>query len=152
MTFGTDWPGVFIRGDNAGAYALALQDALELDPNNFELRSLLNTLQSCIEPLQAPAQELRPFPQCLPTISPLKATEALLQAGLHARLNDDLSIIGGSHRTSEAEVNIVHNGFILRPTNDGLYTFSNEALHESPPMTLKEALNKALQYALPLKP
>lgn len=28
MQFGDDWPGVFIRGDNAAGYALALQDIL----------------------------------------------------------------------------------------------------------------------------
>lgn len=29
MQFGTDWPGVFIRGDNAAYYAMALQTHLE---------------------------------------------------------------------------------------------------------------------------
>jgi len=29
VQFGDDWPGVFIRGDNAFAYSMALSDALE---------------------------------------------------------------------------------------------------------------------------
>jgi hypothetical protein len=65
MAFGSDWPGVFIRGDNALAYTLALQDALNHDPDNPELRSLLSLLSSC----QCPAPttvHLNPFTECLP--------------------------------------------------------------------------------------
>ena len=28
MSFGDDWPGVFIRGDNAMAYSIAVKDAI----------------------------------------------------------------------------------------------------------------------------
>jgi hypothetical protein len=58
--FGDDWPGVFIRGDNALWYAHLLKSALadsaayrksitgeELDLNNMQLQGLLSDLESC---------------------------------------------------------------------------------------------------------
>jgi len=47
--FGDDWPGVFIRGDNAFAYALALQAVLDGRADVFakaSAGSLLKLLQS----------------------------------------------------------------------------------------------------------
>jgi len=58
VQFGDDWPGVFIRGDNAGWYAHILGsflDDLKNDPNYKEryvdiiqLEGLKNILQGCI--------------------------------------------------------------------------------------------------------
>jgi hypothetical protein len=52
LQFGDDWPGVFIRGDNALADAQALDAALRLLPADaWPVRAMLeglrNTLQSC---------------------------------------------------------------------------------------------------------
>lgn len=57
LQFGDDWPGVFIRGDNAAAYAMNLQllleseafkDTLSLDVFAMTtLRGLLALLGSC---------------------------------------------------------------------------------------------------------
>jgi hypothetical protein len=53
MQFGDDWPGVFIRGDNAlMGYAPAVERALYvLGPRDWvakaQLEGLLETLQSC---------------------------------------------------------------------------------------------------------
>jgi len=54
MVFGDDWPGVFIRGDNAWAYTNALKEALAaLDGtamNEYffaELNGLADLLSSC---------------------------------------------------------------------------------------------------------
>jgi hypothetical protein len=65
LAFGTDWPGVFIRGDNALAYTLALDEAIAQDPDNLQLQSLRNTLASCQSPAPT-AVTLRPFEDCLP--------------------------------------------------------------------------------------
>lgn len=35
VQFGDDWPGVFVRGDNAFGYAMALQEAMEKIPEGF---------------------------------------------------------------------------------------------------------------------
>ncbi len=51
VQFGKDWPGVFIRGDNAFMFASALRDKLEGKScilNDSVLRGLLSDLQSCI--------------------------------------------------------------------------------------------------------
>lgn len=52
MQFGEDWPGVFIRGDNALFDAMALRQAAELLPEDAwllkaQLSGLANTLGSC---------------------------------------------------------------------------------------------------------
>lgn len=52
MQFGDDWPGVFIRGDNALYDSYMLNEALKLIPEDrwdiaSVLRGLLHTLQSC---------------------------------------------------------------------------------------------------------
>lgn len=53
MQFGADWPGVFIRGDNAFHYAWALQkilDALDSSANPINVsvaRGLVELLRSC---------------------------------------------------------------------------------------------------------
>ena len=61
MSFGDDWPGVFIRGDNAMAYSIAVKDAImrlegkaATEENAVQgyvvlgfLRSLAELLESC---------------------------------------------------------------------------------------------------------
>lgn len=48
VQFGDDWPGTFIRGDNAGYYALILGSVLkgEIPLDDFVARSVLSGLQS----------------------------------------------------------------------------------------------------------
>lgn len=40
MQFGDDWPGVFIRGDNAFAYSLGLEIAIKRMPNESGIDAL----------------------------------------------------------------------------------------------------------------
>lgn len=50
VRFGDDWPGVFIRGDNAMWYALLLKQLLEGrgdELNKMQLRGLADDLASC---------------------------------------------------------------------------------------------------------
>lgn len=54
MAFGDDWPGIFIRGDNAAYYAMTLQQFLE-DPAGMkdtlwhaQLDNLVSLLSGCI--------------------------------------------------------------------------------------------------------
>lgn len=59
MQFRDDWPGVFIRGDNAFAMAMALEQAL-LGGNqiaNAQARSIIGTLRSCIVSTERPVVE-----------------------------------------------------------------------------------------------
>ncbi len=45
VQFGNDWPGVFVRGDNALGYALALDACKSDDPvAEFNLRALARLL------------------------------------------------------------------------------------------------------------
>ncbi len=57
IQFGDDWPGVFIRGDNALQYAMVLEQAVQCvskkDQHEFMLqimvlRGLVETLKSCM--------------------------------------------------------------------------------------------------------
>ncbi len=52
IQFGEDWPGVFIRGDNAAYYALALGEALHELPadsrNQFCMGEVLRGLQGLL--------------------------------------------------------------------------------------------------------
>lgn len=71
IQFGEDWPGYFIRGDNAGYLAMVLKEVLdrtESEDNileNIPLRGLVQGLQSSNVSSGEPVQELRPFDQCL---------------------------------------------------------------------------------------
>jgi len=56
MQFGDDWPGVFLRGDQAFAYAIALKKVLDalpsaekVLPSFLSLKGLIDTLRSCRE-------------------------------------------------------------------------------------------------------
>lgn len=73
MQFGDDWPGVFIRGDNAGWYAMMLQGLLD-DLEDSEqrdsygiaiitLRGLVNLLSNSNVEVADP-QLLKPFDEC----------------------------------------------------------------------------------------
>lgn len=49
VAFGTDWPGVFIRGDHAGHYAMNLRMIVSRDDLNPILKSTLCSLISDLE-------------------------------------------------------------------------------------------------------
>jgi len=70
MVFGDDWPGLFLRGDNAVAFAMALSCYMDGDRNFLSvvrpLEEYLEDLRSCNEPAQEPVQRLKPFEECLP--------------------------------------------------------------------------------------
>lgn len=79
MRFGEDWAGVFIRGDNAGAYGMMLREVLNAiekgeQPNIItveQLKGLLSDLGGCIESKQLnpdgvqECQELKEFKDCV---------------------------------------------------------------------------------------
>lgn len=44
MQFGDDWPGVFIRGDNAFHYAMCLRDVL----NNVSVPTGMNAISAAV--------------------------------------------------------------------------------------------------------
>lgn len=44
MQFGDDWPGIFIRGDNAMAYAMELEAALE-DGSEEDILSVMAVIR-----------------------------------------------------------------------------------------------------------
>jgi hypothetical protein len=49
IQFGEDWPGVFIRGDNAGWYARLLGHLLDENPDtDIQLRELHRLLSGCV--------------------------------------------------------------------------------------------------------
>lgn len=61
VQFGDDWPGVFIRGDNAFRYAMALQEAMETIPEGFkkiQIKSLCKLLGEAIVIPTPPNNEL----------------------------------------------------------------------------------------------
>ncbi len=76
MKFGSDWTGVFIRGDDAFGYAMMLERLLKLSEERPEyvdtqimqlaLRGLLKTLQASNEQFGTPAnlQCMRDIAQC----------------------------------------------------------------------------------------
>jgi hypothetical protein len=69
MKFGDDWPGVFIRGDNAGAYGLALQQVLDQEELHPILRLQVQGLQRLLAGSDerrshlSETQVMRPFDQ-----------------------------------------------------------------------------------------
>jgi hypothetical protein len=78
MQFGDDWPGVFIRGDNAMGMAIALEVVLDTtDVGGFaamELRGLVRTLRGCDARLSPTVQMMKPFSDA--TSSPPSAAPA----------------------------------------------------------------------------
>lgn len=78
MKFGDDWTGVFIRGDNAAGYAMALACVLDGVPDPFApaiLRGLLATLRNSNELLVdgSDTQIMRPFEEA--TSDPARFTK-----------------------------------------------------------------------------
>jgi hypothetical protein len=74
MQFGTDWPGVFVRGDNAFAFSNYLTvaiAALESDMTGPELSPTLNSVKELRDVLQAAfkeeetTQKLQRFDECV---------------------------------------------------------------------------------------
>ena len=72
MQFGEDWPGVFIRGDNAMAYALNLRQiaddvgAYRPEDIAYILKEVYDVLMSCIEhPLHPDKQVMKKFEDCV---------------------------------------------------------------------------------------
>lgn len=75
MSFGSDWTGIFLRGDCAYSYAQALRALLDPTAQSFEkeigrlnLQALLRVLDASDERTAKPedCQKLRAFPDCLP--------------------------------------------------------------------------------------
>jgi len=48
VQFGDDWPGVFIRGDNAGYYALVLKEVLQKGGVNWIQHPIIESLQDLL--------------------------------------------------------------------------------------------------------
>lgn len=79
VQFGDDWPGIFIRGDNALYFALALGQMVDAMPtegnpaiiNKAVLDGLRATLASCDVSLKPDIVKLRPFAECLAPEPPL---------------------------------------------------------------------------------
>jgi hypothetical protein len=77
MQFGEDWPGIFIRGDNALALMLAIDGVLlakEGQPEDvfakMQLKSFRDTLMGCDDRLvghdpNTEVQMLKPWDECL---------------------------------------------------------------------------------------
>jgi hypothetical protein len=55
MQFGDDWPGVFIRGDNAAYYAMCLRSVLNCDAGPIE-RANVEDLAATLEASRVPAK------------------------------------------------------------------------------------------------
>ena len=74
MEFEGDWPGVFIRGDNALAYSLVIDDLLSsLDAGykaplfaQLQLKQLRKLLAGCDTRTEPVTQKLKPFGECKP--------------------------------------------------------------------------------------
>lgn len=69
MKFGTDWTGLFIRGDDAFAYTQALRHLLEnapVDLARVTLMGLVKLLEASNEHSgPEEAQALKQFPDCI---------------------------------------------------------------------------------------
>jgi hypothetical protein len=73
MQFGDDWPGLFIRGDNAAGYSLALNMAIDAtkDPLTLaQLRSLRSLLVGCDVRNSPEVQHARIVPRPDPPVQP----------------------------------------------------------------------------------
>ena len=70
--FGSDWPGLFVRGDDCMRFACALQAFLERHPiGNYDaidsapVKGLLEMLRSTDTRRRVVVQKLKEFEQCL---------------------------------------------------------------------------------------
>ena len=68
MQFDDDWPGLFIRGDNAHYYALALSRLMDGDTDvltvEAPLRGLLELLRGTHARSGVPQQKMKAFVDC----------------------------------------------------------------------------------------
>lgn len=69
MQFGDDWPGVFIRGDNAFGYAAALDRLLQTSDGSEAMgratvEEFKRMLLRCTSSDARSAQRMRPFEEC----------------------------------------------------------------------------------------
>jgi hypothetical protein len=73
MKFNKDWTGVFIRGDSAFDYAEHLRMMIDALPETVDLadairkskmESLLELLESSMEPTTGPVQRMQEFENC----------------------------------------------------------------------------------------
>jgi hypothetical protein len=67
VQFGDDWPGVFIRGDNAMVYAMALSSLIKQDGDPISelvVEGLMNTLMSSRIWQGPPQNDLNTCPNC----------------------------------------------------------------------------------------
>ena len=69
MEFDGDWRGIFIRGDNAGAFALQLRiflaDYSGTSPYLSSMKHLGELLASSDHHAPAEAQHMKPFEECV---------------------------------------------------------------------------------------
>jgi hypothetical protein len=67
IKFGSDWTGIFLRGDNAAHYASAIDAVLSgepVDSNYIALKSLLQILDSSREGPGCDPVKLKQFEDC----------------------------------------------------------------------------------------
>lgn len=71
MRFAGDWRGVFIRGDNAAAYAMYLRTFGSMQPQHKAMfDGLLKLLESSDERKEGVStQQMKPFADCIRDIS-----------------------------------------------------------------------------------
>jgi hypothetical protein len=79
VQFGDDWPGVFVRGDNAFGYAMALREAMEKIPEGFnkmQIKSLCSLLGGAVViPVKSPEKIKVPTIDGETEIEAMKFTE-----------------------------------------------------------------------------
>lgn len=60
VQFGDDWPGVFIRGDDAAAYAFELQRMLDAGPSHLDAAALTTLRNALSAAIVGPARDMLP--------------------------------------------------------------------------------------------
>jgi len=88
VQFGDDWPGVFIRGDNAHHYALIIERLLQAIGQGFQesidrtvLQDLAQMLRGSSINSSAAKVQLRPFGECIAGETPRHVWVPLSEAG-----------------------------------------------------------------------
>jgi len=104
MQFEGDWPGLFIRGDNAHIMARALENILEWRADGTDIhlvQGLLKDLQSCDTSRFPKPQLMRPFRRCLHSHG-LQRTrpDKDWDACPHDAHADDCCCLGGSEESA----------------------------------------------------
>lgn len=99
IVFGSDWPGLFVRGDDAFHYAMHLEHLLDvLDQDEASvlsvhvIRGLLHDLKSTsIENTQVQRQQLKPARECIAEASMTPRT-LTLPGPPNPRFDSDLDL------------------------------------------------------------